>query len=347
MLIDFELPQHLIATHPSEKRDGCKMLVFDRGTQQITHTVFNQLPSILSPNHLLVLNQARVNPSRMFWMDSKGKKQEIVFLKPLDEYSWEAIVSGKKLKIDQVYDAEEFEFTITARSGTVATISLNRSRLEIESILQNKAQLPLPPYILNQRRQEGEAEYETSDDQDYQTVFAKTGGAVAAPTAGLHFTDQTFSDLKNTGIDWEYVHLSVGWGTFAPLTSENFETKTLHQEYCSISSQVSRKILQAKQDGKKVLAIGTTSVRTLESWARAGVSPSGFASNTDIFITPPYNFQIVDAMLTNFHIPQSSLLLLVAAFLGKEGEKKILDVYREAIEQQYRFYSYGDCMLIV
>ncbi len=353
MNIDFELPEKLIARNPSAQRDQCKMLVFDRATDQITHTFFNKLPSILTPDHLLVLNQARVNPSRIFWTDPKGKRQEIIFLKLLEgdakTSTWEAIVSGRKLKNKTFYlIANGMEFQLLKdRENSIAHIQVNRPVDQVESYAKQNGQLPLPPYILSKRRDDGIAEYSAQDEKNYQTVFSKEAGAVASPTAGLHFTEATFEELKKKGIEWDFVHLSVGWGTFAPLNESHFKNKKLHPEYFSISSKTASNILSAKKNGKKILAVGTTVVRSLETWGQNNSNPNGIEGDTEIFITPPYDFHVPDAMLTNFHIPNSSLLLLVAAFLGENGVEKIKNIYAEAIAKEYQFYSYGDCMLIL
>ena len=329
------------------------MLVVDRSSGKITHTTFNQLSTFLGHDYFLVLNEARVNPCRMFWTDPKGKQQEIVFLKHLKDEgvhsTWEAIVSGKKLEVAKSYAmTESLDFKlIQPRENSIAYIQVNKTKKQLEEILREKGQLPLPPYILKKRKEEGVESYTEADEKNYQTVFSKNAGAVAAPTAGLHFTDKTFAELKLKGIGWDFIHLSVGWGTFAPLTKENFETKKLHSESCLIPSHTALNILDAKRKGKKILAVGTTVVRTLESWSKQGMNAKGFEGDTDLFITPPHSFTVPNAMLTNFHIPQSSLLLLVAAFLGKDGEKRIVEIYNEAIAKGYHFYSYGDCMLII
>ncbi len=352
MLIDFDLPEALIAKHPSDQRDGCKMLVFDRKSQKIQHIRFQDLPQIMDENYLFILNNARVNPSRIFW-SHQGKKQEIVFLKNvLDAKTssvWEAIVSGKGLKIHQPYEIQEgLSFTLKQeRKNSIALIEINQCKMVMEKILDEKGQLPLPPYIVSKRRNDGDLDYTHADEQNYQTIFNAKKGAVASPTAGLHFTNDTFENLKKKNIHWDFIHLSVGWGTFSPLTMHNFETQKLHPEFCHLSTQVAQKILQQKKQNKKILSVGTTTVRTLETWAQKGMSEDGFDGETDIFIYPPHHFLVSDAMLTNFHIPKSSLLLLVASFLGKGGEKKIIELYQEAIAQNYRFYSFGDCMLIL
>jgi len=353
MSIDFDLPEALIARQPSDRRDQSRMLVVNRAAGEIQHRKFSDLPKLLNENYFLVLNEAKVDPVRVFWTDPKGKNQEIVFLKNIaDENNfstWEAIVSGKNLKVNVPYSIENgFEFFLLKdRSQSIATIQVNQNKAGVEKILEKKGQLPIPPYILSKRREDGLETYTDHDRENYQTVFSKKSGAVAAPTAGLHFTKETFEDLKQKNIDWDFLHLSVGWGTFSPLTEEHFKTKKLHPESCELSAQVAQKILDQKQMGNKILAVGTTATRTLETWANQGMDKSGFAGDTDLFIFPPYPFKVVDAMLTNFHIPQSSLLLLVASFLGKDGEKQILDIYHQAIEEKYRFYSYGDCMLIL
>lgn len=353
MLLDFDLPDELIATHPSPRRDHCKMLVFDRSTGKTQHVSFHEIPSFLGSDYFLVFNQAKVNPCRLPWTDHKLKRQEILFLHMIEEEhassTWEAIVSGKKMQIgfSQALDVN-FEFTLLAeRKDSLAVVRINKNKAELEKYLMEKGQVPLPPYILKKRETDGENAYTSNDRRDYQTVFCKKGGAVAAPTAGLHFTNDTLTALQEKGVEWDFVHLAVGWGTFQPLTMEHFATKKLHQEYMEISSNTARTLLDARNNGKKILGVGTTSVRSLETWAQQGKNEAGYKGETDIFIMPPYNFQFVDAMLTNFHVPKSSLLMLVAAFLGKDGEKKILELYNQAIEQKYRFYSYGDCMLIL
>lgn len=353
MNIDFNLPERLIARQPSGKRDRCKMLVVDRTTGAIHHTIFDRLNTFIDDSYFLVLNQARVNPTRIFWTDLKNKKQEIVFLKHIADQknasTWEAIVSGKNLKpvLPYTIDGDVTFKLLKDRENSIAHIEVNRIKKNVEQLLAQKGQLPLPPYILSQRRADGVAEYTKQDEQQYQTVFSKTPGAVASPTAGLHFTDETFAALKEKEIDWDFIHLSVGWGTFAPLNQNHFDTKKLHPEFCSVSKQTAQHILSAKQKDKKILAVGTTVVRTLESWAQKGLDENGFEGKTEIFIVPPYDFKVANAMLTNFHIPNSSLLLLVAAFLGKNGEQKIKEIYNQAIEMNYQFYSYGDCMLIL
>lgn len=353
LAIDFHLPDELIARNPSGRRDQCRMLVYNRATQQIQHKTFNEITEILTPEYFLILNQARVNPSRIFWNDPKGKKQEIIFLKYLDGdvnvSRWEAIVSGKKLKTLTPYAIDgDMHFMLQKdRENSIARIQVNRSHQQVEAFMQQKGQLPLPPYILSKRRDDGIVEYSEHDEKNYQTVFSKQSGAVASPTAGLHFTENTFAQLKEKGIDWDFIHLSVGWGTFAPLNESHFKHKKLHPEFFSITPETASKILSEKKKGKKILAVGTTVVRSLESWAQNGANPEGVEGNTELFIIPPHQFKMPDAMLTNFHIPNSSLLLLVAAFLGENGVLKIKEIYAEAIEKGYQFYSYGDCMLIL
>lgn len=352
MLIDFNLPEELIATHPSEKRDHCKMLVFDRATQKIHHSEFHRITDFIDSNYFLVLNQAKVNPCRMTWMDEKNRKQEILFLKNIDDESkssvWEAIVSGKKINVGDVKSVtKDLTFTLLEeRKKSFAMIRVNKNKSELSKILYREGQMPLPPYILKKRRSTGEDD-STKNEDTYQTIYSTVYGAVAAPTAGLHFTDETFADLKSKKIDYGFLNLAVGWGTFAELTPENFSSKKLHAEYMDVPADVSGKILEAMNQNKKILGVGTTSIRALETWAQHGKKPEGFRGYTEIFITPGDGFQVAGAMLTNFHIPKSSLLLLVAAFLGKDGEKKILEIYNEAIAQKYHFYSYGDCMLIL
>ncbi len=351
--ITFDLPDELIATHPTEPRDFCKMLVYHRATQTIHHTRFHALPIFLTPKDMLIFNQTKVNPSRLFWTDPKNKKQELLLIKPIKSLktssTWEAIVSGKKLQVNHPYTIEDdlqFEL-VQERNSTLTQVKLNQPVAKIEKYIQKKGELALPPYILKRRLDTGEERYTNQDTKDYQTMFSKTAGSVAAPTAGLHFTKGTFAALKNKKIKHDFVDLSVGWGTFAPLTQKELDLKQLHPESCKLSSKVAGNILSAKQNKQKILAVGSTAVRTLETWAQEGFPQKGINIDTSIFIFPPYEFKVVDSMLTNFHLPNSSLLMLVAAFLGKDGEKQTLKIYREAIENNYRFYSYGDCMLIL
>ena len=353
MLIDFELPEELIATHPSQQRDHCKMLVYERATGILRHVLFHEIDLVLNSEYFLVLNQARVNPCRLFWLDSSTKQQEILFLKNIQDGEnssvWEAIVSGKNLHVGTWYKIEnDLSFSLVDdRKNSLAVVKVNKNKKALDQILETSAQLPIPPYILKRRAEQGEEKYSDQDQHHYQTIFSKKSGAVAAPTAGLHFTDDTFSSLKKKKIDWDFLHLEVGWGTFAGLTQENFETKKLHAEHVDLTSETAKNILSAIGRRKKILAVGTTTVRSLETWGQMGKSETGYQGDTEIFILPSYQFSVVDAMLTNFHIPKSSLLLLVSAFLGQDGDKKTLDIYHEAIAQKYRFYSYGDCMLIL
>lgn len=351
--IDFHLPDALIATEPNAQRDQCKLLVYDRQKETIEHHRFSDIASYLTPEDLLVLNQAKVSPKRIFWVGPKKRKQEMVFLQLLESNesycTWEVIVSGKNLPLEQPFVLfGDVSFRIVLRKDKLAKVVVNCSVAKLDAHLQEHGELPLPPYIRKQRRGMGQPEYSAQDQEAYQTVFAQTPGASAAPTAGLHFTPELLEQIEAQGIGIEKIFLEVGWGTFAPLTQKNFDEKKLHQEYFEIPQDVAQKVSEVKKSGRgKIVAVGTTVVRSLETWAEFDAPIMDIRASSDLFIFPPYEFKVVDALITNFHLPGSSLLLLVAAMLGKRGVLPLQRIYQEAIEHEYRFYSYGDAMLIL
>lgn len=350
MNVDFDLPDSLIATAPVHPRDHCKLLVYDRKTKTITHQTFKDIGQYINKGDLLIANQAKVSPRRVYWKVN-DKEQEIIFLMLMDQTNsittWQAIVSGKNLKYNTSYKiADEISFEIISKQEKLSVIKVNANLQEMNDFFQKHAFLPIPPYIQKQRKLQNANKDLDLDQQEYQTVFACQEGAVASPTAGLHFTQNLITSLQGKGVLWKEIFLEVGWGTFAPVTQENFEKKQLHEEKVKIELETIQAIHKARPNNK-VFAVGTTVVRSLETWAREGSPVIDFEKQSNLFIYPPFSFQVVDALITNFHMPQSSLLLLVASFLGEDGDKVLKELYEEAIANEYRFYSYGDAMLIL
>lgn len=350
--IVFDLPEERIAKHPTPQRDGCKLLVYHHKKDMVEHRQFSDVTDYLQDSDHVVFNHAKVSPKRVYWVGPSKRKHEIVFLKLLENdeqsCSWEVILSGKKLKEQQVYEmAPGISFRIVKKLNKLSHIQVLCSLHVLNTHLEEHGLLPLPPYILKSRQNAGQDANLESDNVDYQTVFASKAGASAAPTAGLHFTNELLEKISQMGVTRHEIFLEVGWGTFAPLTPQNFSQKKLHEEYIEISQAVATAINQAKKTNQRVIGVGTTVARSLESWGGFDCPEVDFHTMSDLFIYPPYEFTVVDGLITNFHLPGSSLLLLVAAFLGQGGQKKILEIYNEAIKHQYRFYSYGDAMLII
>ena len=328
---DFDLPQSLIAQYPSSKRTESRLLV---RSDKFIDSHFSQLSSFLRPNDLLILNDTKVIAARLFGNKESGGKVEVLVERLIDDIS--AVVMIKSSR-----SPEPGSF-VTLENNTRLEIvdkhdGMYRVNFEGDTILKTLDQIghiPLPPYI-----ERGDSE---EDTKRYQTVYAKNDGAVAAPTAGLHFDDLLLSNLKNQGIDHAFVTLHVGAGTFQPVKVDDIETHKMHSEYYEISQKTVDKIILAKKNGGRIIAVGTTAVRTLESASKIGELKSQ-KGDTDIFIYPGFKFQIVDAMITNFHLPKSSLLMLVSAFIGFE---QMHQTYQHAINQEYRFFSYGDAMFL-
>lgn len=329
----FELPPDLIAQEPLPDRSASRMLVVDRKTGTFTDRSFRELPQFMRTGDCLVLNDTRVMPSRIYANRAGGTgRVEVLFLKPLvaDRRQWQVLVRpGRRL-----HEGSVVEFDDTLGGVVMETGERGERRLkllgggDIDDVLQRLGHMPLPPYI---RRDDTKM-----DRERYQTVFSKELGSAAAPTAGLHFTPRILDECRQAGAVTAHVTLHVGLGTFAPLRKEVVEEVKLHSERFDIQPSASETIRAAQRR----IAVGTTSVRTLETWATRGE----LSGETDIFIYPGYEFKLVDAMLTNFHLPESSLLMLVSALVGRE---LTLAAYRHAVERRYRFFSYGDCMLIL
>ncbi len=334
---DYHLPESSIAQTPAEPRDSSRLLVLHRDTGELEHCIFRDVSDYLLAGDLLVLNQTRVIPARIYARKETGGRVELLLLRRRDELTWEALVGGKGLRVGtlvKVEDGPEVEIT-EILEGSERLIKFSEP---IEPYFSKVGNVPLPPYI-----------HEKLDDPErYQTVYAREPGSAAAPTAGLHFTPRLLEELQVKGVKIAYVTLHVGLDTFAPVTEENPAQHRIHSESCELSQGNADLINQTKQSGGRVIAVGTTSVRILESAAIENTDHSilitAFSDPTSLFILPGYQFKIVDAMITNFHLPKSTLLMLVSAFAGRE---KILETYETAINEGYRFYSFGDAMLIL
>lgn len=339
-MLDFDLPAHLIAQYPAQRRDQSRLLVARRSDGSLAHHLFADLPALLSPGDLLILNNTRVLPARLLGQRERtGGKWEGLYLRTLDDGSWEMLCQtrGKMAAGERVVmEAGLLKLTLLGRTDSGSWCMQPDQPGSAPELLEKYGRMPLPPYI---RKGLDEAE----DRDRYQTVYAQQPGAVAAPTAGLHFTPEIFAHLRQRGIDWNYVTLHVGWGTFAPLKTADYSRHQMHSEWGELLATTVAAISACKQRGGKVVAVGTTSVRVLETVAAFGpLRP--WSGETNIFIYPPYKFRVTDALVTNFHLPQTTLLLLVSAFAGEE---LIRQAYEVAIKEEYRFYSYGDAMVIL
>ena len=334
----YELPQELIAQDPLKKRSDSKLMVLHRDTDEIEHKTFTDIKSYVKPGDCLVLNDTKVIPARLLGVkEDTGAAVEVLLLKRLDDNRWETIVKpGKKL-----------------RPGARASFGDGRLTCEIEEVLDEGnrvvrffydgifeeildalGQMPLPPYIT----------HKLEDKDRYQTVYAKNEGSAAAPTAGLHFTKELLSELTEMGVATAYVTLHVGLGTFRPVKTENITEHHMHTEYCEVSPETAKLVNDTKASGGRIICVGTTSVRTVESMTNESGQLTAGSRDTDIFIYPGYRFKLVDSLITNFHLPESTLLMLVSAFYDRE---KILAAYKKAVEERYRFFSFGDAMLIL
>jgi S-adenosylmethionine:tRNA ribosyltransferase-isomerase len=334
---DYHLPETSIAQTPAEPRDSSRLLVLHRDSSDVEHRIFRDLSLLLRPNDLLVLNRTRVIPARIFAKKETGGRVELLLLRRRDELIWEALVGGKGLRVGKLVkvengpDAEIMEIL----EGSERLIKFSEP---IEPYFFRVGNIPLPPYIHEK----------LTDPERYQTVYSRDVGSAAAPTAGLHFTSQLLDELKAKGVKIAYVTLHVGLDTFAPVTEDDPKEHKIHTEWCELPQETADLINQTKQSGGRVVAVGTTSVRTLESAGQATVDDrrqtvAPFLGPTSIFILPGYEFKVVDAIITNFHLPKSTLIMLVSAFAGRE---KILSAYELAVQEGYRFYSFGDAMFI-
>ena len=331
---DYNLPESSIAQTPVEPRDSSRLLVLHRDTGRMEHRIFRDLSDYLRTGDLLVVNQTRVIPARIYARKETGGRVELLLLRRRDELTWEALVGGRGLRVGKrigVEDGPQVEI-IELLDGSERIIKFSEP---IEPYFSKVGNVPLPPYIHEK----------LSDPERYQTVYAHQPGSAAAPTAGLHFTPRLLEELQDKGVKIAYVTLHVGLDTFAPVTEDNPEEHMIHTEWCELPQRTADLINETKQVGGKVIAVGTTSVRTLESAGQLGLDRiPPYVEPTSLYILPGYEFNVVDAMITNFHLPKSTLLMLVSAFVGRE---RILETYQIAIREGYRFYSFGDAMLIL
>ena len=342
---DFELPTELIAQRPADDRESARLLLLDRSSGDLGHHHVSDLPDLLSPGDLLVVNDTRVFPARLLGHRvPSGGAVECLLLKRLDDERWEALMHpGQKLKVgarvqfEAAGEALEAEVVDRHFHGRRTIRLSSASDAPVEAVVERIGHVPLPPYI---RRPDAGV-----DRERYQTVYATTTGSVAAPTAGLHLTEPLIDRLAGRGIETKRVTLHVGYGTFQPIRGEQVEDHRVEAEPYDIPEDTAAAVNLARSEGRRVVAVGTTSTRTLETGARAGqglVVPG--AGVSDLYLYPGASFQVLGGLLTNFHLPRSSLLLLVAAFAGRE---RVLRAYQEAVRRQYRFYSYGDAMLVL
>ncbi|EQA5670762.1 tRNA preQ1(34) S-adenosylmethionine ribosyltransferase-isomerase QueA [Cronobacter malonaticus] len=336
----FELPESLIAHYPQAQRSACRLLSLDGPTGDLTHGTFTDLLDKLNPGDLLVFNNTRVIPARLFGRKASGGKIEVLVERMLDDHRVLAHIRASKAPKPGAElllgDDESVNATMTARHDALFEVQFNDERPVLD-ILNSIGHMPLPPYI--------ERPDEEADRELYQTVYSQKPGAVAAPTAGLHFDEPLLESLRAKGIEMAFVTLHVGAGTFQPVRVESIEDHVMHSEYAEVPQEVVDAVLAAKARGNKVVAVGTTSVRSLESAAQAAqdalIAP--FFGDTQIFIYPGYQYKVIDALVTNFHLPESTLIMLVSAFAGY---KHTMNAYREAVKAEYRFFSYGDAMYI-
>lgn len=333
----FELPQELIAQDPLEDRSGSRLLVLDKESGEIEHRTFRDIKEYLEPGDCLVINDTKVIPARLIGSKvGTNARIEILLLKRKENDIWETLVKpGKKAK-----PGTKISFGEGLLTGEVIDVVEEGNRLIqftyegiFEEILDQLGQMPLPPYITHQ----------LEDKNRYQTVYAKHSGSAAAPTAGLHFTPELLEEIKESGVEIAHVTLHVGLGTFRPVKVENIQEHHMHSEFYRIEASEAEKINKAKREGHRVICVGTTSCRTVESAAKPDGTLSECSGWTEIFIYPGYQFKVLDCLLTNFHLPESTLIMLVSALAGREH---VLHAYEEAVKERYRFFSFGDAMLI-
>lgn len=335
---DYDLPEELIAQHPIEERDKSRLLVYDRNTKSIEHRIFSDVIDYLQPGDVMVINDTRVIPARLIgYREDTGGKMEFLLLKRLEGDKWEVIEKpGRRAKIGTtfVFGNGELKARVlekTSQGGRIVEFMYDGI---FEEILDKLGQMPLPPYIKEK----------LDDNERYQTVYAKNKGSAAAPTAGLHFTEELLGRIAQKGVNIVRITLHVGLGTFRPVKEEDITKHQMHSEYYQVNKNAADVINSARRSGHKLFAVGTTCVRTLETIAdEQGIVHAG-EGWTDIFIYPGYRFKAIDALITNFHLPKSTLLMLISAFAGRE---EMLRVYKEAVDKRYRFFSFGDAMLIL
>lgn len=336
---DYHLPEELIAQKPLPNRDESSLMVLDPKKEKIKKDTFKNLKKYLNPGDLLIMNNSRVIPARLYGAKiPTGTEIELLLLNELKEGRWEVLVrpgrrakKGVKINFNDILKADVVEYTDFG--GRIIEFSWEQEKFTFEEVLNKLGEMPLPPYI----------KQKLDNPERYQTVYSKKRGSAAAPTAGLHFTDQLLKELKSYGVALDFITLHVGLGTFRPVRSENIEDHDMHKEYAEISAATVEKIKACKARGNKVVAVGTTVTRTLESAVQDG-KLKAYQGWTDIFIYPGYKFKVIDSLITNFHLPKSTLLMLVSALAGK---KFTLKAYQKAVKDKFRFFSLGDAMIIL
>lgn len=346
---DYNLPEELIAQMPADKRDNSRMMVLNRKDRTISHKHFYDIVDLIEPNTLLVMNNTKVLPARLIGHKDTGAKIEVFLLKQnskmQDEHeNWEVLIKpSKRVKPNTIIKISD-ELSVRAikrlEENGEWLVELIFNGNNVLDVLHRNGNIPLPPYI---ERKIPNEDLKKLDFERYQTVYAKDEGSVAAPTAGLHFTKEILKKLENKGVELAYVTLNVGLGTFRPVQCENVENHKMHSETFEISEKAAEQINRAKAEGEKIVAVGTTTVRTLETAYKKFGCIKACHDHSELFIYPPYEFKVIDNLITNFHLPKSTLLMLVSALAGKDF---IFEAYQEAIENKYRFFSYGDCMYI-
>ena len=332
----YDLPEERIAQTPAEPRDSSRLLVYDHSTKKIEDKIFRDVVDYLKEGDVLVVNNTKVIPARMYALTPHGGVVEVLLLKRYDLNTWEVLMRpGKKGKIGvKMTIGEELSFEVKDITPTGERIVEFSYEGAFEDVLNRVGTMPLPPYIHEKLKNQAR----------YNTVYSKVDGSAAAPTAGLHFTDELLQKLKEKGVERAEVLLHVGLGTFRPVSEDIITDHKMHSEYYEIKEEAAEIINRAKREGRRVIAVGTTSVRTLESVADEKGMVRACSGNTEIFLYPPYQMKCVDALITNFHLPESTLIMLVACLTGRE---EILDVYKYAVENEYRFFSFGDACLIL
>lgn len=332
----YDLPEELIAQTPADPRDSSRLLVYDRGSDTVRHEVFKNVTDYLNAGDVLVINNTRVLPARLCAHTENGGAVEVLLLKRYNADTWEVLVKpGKKCrKGKKLVISDELSLTVEDVTPSGERIVKFAYNGVFEEILDKLGSMPLPPYI----------KAKLKDKNRYQTVYAKTDGSAAAPTAGLHFTPELLQNLKAKGVLIAEVLLHVGLGTFRPVKEDIITDHEMHSEYYEVGAEAAEIINSAKREGRRIVAVGTTSVRTLESAADENGFLKPEKGETKIFIYPPYRFKCIDALITNFHLPESTLIMLVSALAGRE---KVLELYKTAVAEKYRFFSFGDAMMIL
>lgn len=344
---NFYLPEKLIATNPNYDRDKCKLMTMNIKTGKIQHNFFYDIIDYLKKDDILVLNDSKVIPARIYAKKKTGGNVEILILQKKDsnESYWECLIKGKNIKENDIlylnYGNSDYIKAVIEKDN-IATKLIRFSKPLNTDILNNIGNIPLPPYIIQNRKKRGEEEYNDNDKEFYQNIFAKNEGSIASPTSGLHFTGELLEKIKNIGIEICYITLHVGFSTFNPLKEDNLKNHIMHKEKFIIEKETADIIKEAKKTGRRIVSCGTTVARVLESEFYNG-DFQRLKGATDIFIYPPYKFKCIDALITNFHTPHSTLLAMVSAFAGYDN---IMNAYKNAIENNYRFFSYGDAMFM-